>query len=346
MCQKCAATGVDVVVVAVHGSGTSIARQVPGIDVVFPGHSHSTMAQQLVTNEVTGEQVLLTQAGSHARNLSVVDLTLYKERGQWRTTTKSSYLLRARDVVDDPKVIDAVASHRTTVVDYVNTPIGSTPVDLSLTQAAYRDVPAIDLINYVQADAITQGIVGTEYENLPVLSITAPLNASAHVPAGEVSVRDIGALYFYENTLRGVVLDGTQVKDYLERAAGYFRQVTSAGPMAPSTVGSGGYCYDVIYGLTYDIDLSEPSGQRIKDLSYQGAPLDPSDEFLVGINNYRHDGGCGYSQVSGQPDVYQLSPEIQGLLIQYFEEQPVIDHTIFSGVDWQLTYQGTPIVFQ
>ena len=338
------AKGADVVVVAVHGSGTAIAEQVPGIDVVFPGHSHSTNAQQFVTNEVTGEQVLISQAGSHAQNLSVVDLTLYKERGQWNVIDKSSYLLRSRDVDDDPMVIDLLDVQHQTVVDYVNTPIGNTPVDLSLTQAAYMDVPGVDLINYVQAAAVNEGMTGTAYDDLPVLAITAPLNSSANIPAGEVSIRDIGALYFYENTLDGVILNGSQIEDYLEKAAGYFDTVTSAGPMPPGDVGSGGYCYDVIYGLTYDIDLSESAGNRIENLSYDGALIDPAAEFVLGINNYRHGGGCSYPHVTAAPDVLQLSPDIQGLLIQYLQDQETLDDTVFASVDWQLTYQDTPIV--
>lgn len=345
------ANGADVVVVAVHGHGTEIAEQVPGIDVLLAGHSHAERPMELVANEVTGEQVLITQAGDRARKLSVVDLTLYKERGQWRVIEKSSSLLESGTVDDDPRVVDAVSDHQATVLEYVSTPIGTTEVDLSLFESAYKDVAGMDLVNHVQALAIDEGMTGTAYDDLPVLSIGTGIHNDPVIPPGEVSIADISAMYIFDNTLRGIVLNGAQIEDYLEYSAEGLNEVSSAGPLTPEDVGGGGYCYDVIYGLhdnlTYDIDLSEPEGDRIENLSYAGAPIDPAADFVLAINNYRHNGGCGYPHVTSVPDVYPIpEDEIIQMIIEYFEEQLTIvnDPAIFS-VDWQLTYAGTPITF-
>jgi 2',3'-cyclic-nucleotide 2'-phosphodiesterase/3'-nucleotidase len=73
--------------------------------------------------------------------------------------------------------------------------------------------------------------------------------------------------------------------------------------------------------------------------------MSPTAEFVLAINNYRHNGGCGYPHVTSQPDVYPIpEDQIIQMIIEYFEEQLTIvdDEAIFS-VDWQLTYDGTPI---
>jgi 2',3'-cyclic-nucleotide 2'-phosphodiesterase/3'-nucleotidase len=343
------AKGADVVVVAVHGHGTTIAEQVPGIDVLLAGHSHSLRAEEFVTNEVTGEQVLITQAGDRARYLAVADLTLYKEKGQWKVIDKSSYVLASGTVEDDPRVVDALSDHQATVIEYVNTPIGTTEVDLSLFESAYKDVPGMDLVNHVQALAIDEGMTGTAYDALPVLSIGTGIHRDPVIPPGEVSIADISDMYIFDNTLRGVVLTGAQIEDYLEYSAERLNGVSSAGPLTPDDVGGGGYCYDVIYGLTenvsYDIDLSEPEGDRIENLLYSGAPMSPTAEFVLAINNYRHNGGCGYPHVSSQPDVYPIpEDQIIQMIIEYFEDQlTIVDDPAIFSVDWQLTYDGTSI---
>ena len=360
---KMLAEGADVVVAAVHtgmGSGSSygglipypenfgtdLAEQVPGIDVILPGHSHANIAEQFVTNQLTGEQVLVTQSGSHGQRLSVADLTLTKVQGQWEVTAKSAYTLRASETTDDPMIVDLIADQHQTVVDYVNSPIGTTLGELSLAEAGYLDVPAMDLINFVQAQAVEDGLEGTAYADLPVLSATAPLSRVV-IPAGPVSIRDIAALYIYENTLRGIVLTGADVKDYLERAAQYFDPVTSTGPFDPDDVANNGptYCYDVVYGVSYEIDLANPVGSRIENLSHAGVPVDPTDEFVMAINNYRHGGGCGYPHVTTAPVPYNVNPEVQGLLISWFEANETIDPATFGSVDWVLTYMDTPITF-
>src|SRR5690606_20746478 len=132
---------------------------------------------------------------------------------------------------------------------------------------------------------------GTEYEGLPILSAAAPFKAGGRggpdyytdVPAGDVAIKNVADLYLYPNTVRAVKITGAQVKDWLERSAGMFNQVepgsqdaTLLNPEFPS------YNFDVIDGVEYQIDLSQPSrfdregnvvapdAHRIVNLTYQG----------------------------------------------------------------------------
>ena len=244
------------------------------------------------------------------------------------------------------------------VLTYVNSVIGSCTEAMSASTSRYEDTAAMDFVNLVQAETVKAALAGTASEGLPVLSIAAPFNKDAADPGRRaVTVRDVAGLYIYDNTLLGITLTGAQVKDYLEQSATYFQQVTGTGPFPASAVtnaktgtapnGTPDYNYDIMGGLdadlTYDIDISKDPGSRITNLSYAGAPIDPTATFVVAINNYRQGGGGNFPHVKAAPVVYNRTVEIRQLLIDWVTTNKVIDPQAFLSLDWKLTSGGTAI---
>ena len=369
--------GADVVVVSCHSGATTsssygdalpypenasslLAAQVPDIDAILVGHAHVEIPQQYVTNESTGAQVLLSEPLYWGMRVSVMDLELEQVRGRWRVASSSATLLDANTVPEDPTVAALVRPAHETVLEYVNGVIGTSTEAMSAATSRYEDTAAMDFINLVQAQAVQEGLAGTEYEGTPVLSIAAPFNKEAAIPAGEVTVRDVAGLYIYDNTLLGIAMTGGEVKDYLETSATYFRQVSSAGPFAPEQVtnavtatapnGTPDYNYDVMRGLdaalTYDIDIAQPAGSRIVGLAYGGAPVGDDDTFVVAINNYRQSGGGNFPHVTSAPVAYNRQEEIRQLLIDRVSATGEIDPPSFFSVDWRLTADGEPVVIE
>jgi 2',3'-cyclic-nucleotide 2'-phosphodiesterase/3'-nucleotidase len=190
-----------------------------------------------------------------------------------------------------------------------------------------------------------------------VLSIGAPFNRLAAIPAGAVTVRDIAGLYIYDNTLEAIQFSGAQVRAYLEFSAAYFKQVSTAGPFAADDItnavtplapnGTPDYNYDIIAGLdaplAYDIDISQPVGSRIKNLTYGGTAVADTDQFVIAINNYRASGGGGFPGVTTAPVVYNAQVPITQLLIQWVTDHGTVDPTQFSTIDWRLVVNGQPV---
>ncbi|MFC7493072.1 MULTISPECIES: bifunctional metallophosphatase/5'-nucleotidase [unclassified Nocardioides] len=369
--------GCDIVIVSAHsGADTSssygdalpypenasslVAEQVPGIDAILVGHAHAEIAQRYVTNAETGQQVLLCEPSYWGRRLAVMDFLVEETRWRggrgWRLVSATSQVLNSNTAAEDPDVASAVRSQHDTVITYVNSVIGTSAAALSAARAVVEDVPIIDFVNYVQADAVKAGLAGSD-ATLPVLSIAAPFNRAASFPSGEVTVRDVAGLYIYDNTLLAVRVTGAQVKDYLEYSARYFKPVSGPGPVPMADVtnavtptapnGTPDYNFDSVAGLdaplTYDIDLARPVGSRIVGLSYAGAPVAADQEFVLAVNNYRQSGGGGFPAVSTAPVVYNRQNEIRQLLIDWVTAHGTIDPAQFASVDWRLVANGQPI---
>lgn len=364
------AAGADVVIVAAHsGIDTSssygdalpwpenaskqIAENVPGIDLILAGHTHLNNAQVLATNKQTGHQVVISQPGKWGQRLSRFDLSLTKVHGRYQVASAQSSLLNPADATPDPKVVDATRTQHDTTVSYVNSVIGTSTDDMPASASRYEDTAALDFINTVQTETVHDALADGSDADLPVLSIAAPFNRDAGISKGDVTVRDIAGLYEFDNTLLAVKLTGKQVKQYLEKSAEYFQQVSGTGPYPADDVtnaptedspdGTPDYLYDVISGVQYDIDIAKPAGQRIENLSYDGKPIEPDAEFAVAINNYRQSGGGNFPFVTDAPVVYNEQVAIRESLIDWVQDKGTIDPSTIFTADWQLTANGDPV---
>ena len=370
--------GCDLVVVACHSgsestssygdalpypenASTQLAEQVAGIDAVLVGHSHVEIVERFVDSKVTaGKKVLLTEPLKWGMRLSVIDFDVTHDGKRYVLQDVHSHLLDSKNVPEDDTVAALLADDHAVVRTYVNSVIGTCTLAMSAATARFEDTAALDFINHVQGQAVKAALVGTPQESLPVLSIAAPFNPDAAIPAGNVTVRDVAGLYIYDNTLLGIVFTGAQVKDYLEYSARYFQQVTGTGPYNPDQVtravtstapnGTPDYNYDVMGGLdaslAYDIDIAQPVGSRITNLTYDGKALDPAAQFVIAINNYRQSGGGGFPGVTTAPVVYNAQAEIRQLIIDWVTQQGTIDPTTFTTYDWKLVADGQPVIVE
>jgi 2',3'-cyclic-nucleotide 2'-phosphodiesterase / 3'-nucleotidase len=348
--------GADLVIVSAHGgdSGTSsygpelpnenpsalIAEQVPGIDAILFGHAHNEVAQRFVTNTATGEQVLLSEPSRWGQRLTRMDFEIGRERGKWKILSKKSATLNTNTVTEDPDVLRVVRRQHEKTVAYVNQVVAQSVVELSAAESRYKDTPILDFINQVQTETVTAALAGTEYAGLPVLSIAAPFSRTAVFPQGDVKIKDVAGLYIYDNTLEAVVLTGAEVKAYLEYSAKYFRTLAPGAPVDVSAISDPAvpdYNYDVISGITYDIDISRPVGERITLYD-----VDPAARFVVAVNNYRRSGGGNFPGIVKE-QVYNAQQEIRQLLIDWAQAKGVIDPADFFVANWRLVRAGVPV---
>lgn len=157
----------------------------------------------------------------------------------------------------------------------------------------------------------------------------------------------MAGLYIYDNTLYGKKLTGAQLKDYLEYAAKYYHQVPAGTKVDTATLTNANsfwdYMYDTAAGVSYDIDIAQPEGSRIKNLSHAGTPVGDDQVFVVAVNNYRANGGSGYPHIAAADIAYSSTNEIRQLMIDYVTAKGSLDPADFAAANWQLTQNGTPV---
>jgi len=283
----------------------AIARQVPGVDLILMGHTHREVPALVVNG------VLLAQAEKWGSR--VVRADIYFERsaaGRWQVVAKASRTIPVTEkIAADPEIVRLAEPYDRETQAWLAQPIGECARELTATDSRLRDNALLDLIQRVQLEAGRADV-----------SMAASFNLDARVHQGPVTVREVYGLYHYENTLVVVELTGRQIKDALEHSARYFRPYEPGRTPAELIDNKiPGYNFDIAEGVSYEIDLTHPFGERIVNLRFQGQPLDPERKLRVAINNYRLNGGGGYTMYKTAPIVYRSSAEIRDLVIDWVE---------------------------
>ncbi|MEU6193431.1 5'-nucleotidase C-terminal domain-containing protein [Streptomyces sp. NPDC047061] len=361
---KLKAMGADVVVVSAHSgsSGTSsygdqvpyvenaaanVARQVPGIDAILVGHAHVEIPELKVVNEATGKTVVLSEPLCYAERLTLFDIELVFAKGSWEVESVAASLLNSNTVADDPKITRLLSDEHAKVVAYVNQVVGSATETLTTVEARYKDAPIIDLITKVQEDVVKAALAGTEYAALPVIAQASPFSRTSEIPAGKVTIRDLSSLYVYDNTLVAKLMTGAQIRAYLEYSAEYFVRTAADATVDVEKLTNANnrpdYNYDYVSGLRYEIDIAQAAGARIRNLTYNGAALDDSQQFVLAVNNYRANGGGAFPYVASAKELWSESTEIRTRIAEWVTAKGVLDPKDFASADWELTREGTPV---
>jgi 2',3'-cyclic-nucleotide 2'-phosphodiesterase/3'-nucleotidase len=112
------------------------------------------------------------------------------------------------------------------------------------------------------------------------------------------------------------------VREALENAARYYNTCPDAACSAGPLINRGviGYNYDTAQGVTYDVDLTQPAGSRIRNLRFRGSPLQDEQPLRIAVNNYRAGGSGGYTMFRGTKVLWRSYEDIRELIIRYYSE--------------------------
>jgi len=287
----------------------AIARQVPGVDLIFMGHTHRDVPSLAING------VLLTQANHWGRHVARADVYLESVGNKWRVMARSTRTIPTDDKVEaDEEILKLAEPYHRETQAWLSREIGESSAELTAVEARFKDTAILDLIQRVQMEA-----------GKAEVSMAAVFNSQARIAKGPISVRNIAGLYVYENTLVVIEVTGQQLKDALEHSAKYFRDY-EPGKTAAELINEKipAYNFDIAAGVTYELNISKTIGQRIEKLQYQGKPVEPAQKFRLATNSYRVNGGGGYTMYPNAPILYRSGEEIRELIIDWLERHKTI----------------------
>ncbi len=384
------AKGADIVVAMVHGgidtrpysptmeNAAYFVADVPGIDAMFMGHSHSYFPNGTAYANIPGvdnvkgtiKGVPAVMGGFWGNNVGLIKLTLEWDGKQWKRSAFSAELkpIVTTDASNnkvyapvDPEIAKLVKQEHDMTIQYVQTPVGKTDYRIASQFTPVGDVAVVQLINDAQLAHMKEVIAKSypQFAALPLLSAAAPFKMNFNntgytdIPVGGVAIKNVADLYIYPNTLQAVKIKGADVKAWLEKSAEYFNQIDPSKTADQELINSSfpSYNFDVLQGsgLTYQIDITQPQGSRIVNLQLNGAPLKTDQDVIVVTNNYRASGGGSFAGLNGSQIVYEDPDTNRDIIVNYIKaKQQLTRQNNASNRNWSFVKKSTAgkILFQ
>ena len=360
-------------------NGNYYLSQVPGVDAMLIGHSHQLFPNATSTvpqfnlpgvDKARGlvNGVPTVMANLWGKHLGVIGLRLRHDGKQW-VIDKAQTTVEARGIQNadksyvqaDPAIAKLVATEHAATIAYVQTPVGSTDFRMSTYFADVGDISAIEVVNQAQTGYLAAYVKANlpQYANLPVLSMSSPFKSGSagvsdftDVKAGNVALNNAADLYLYPNALYGVKMTGAELKAWLEHSAQRFHTIdpNQVAPQELINTAQPSYNFDTITSkdVSYEIDVTQPPGQRIKRLSYKGKAVDMQQNFLVATNNYRASGGGNFPGLDGSKTVLASPDNNRDLLIAYVTQEKQLTRAKNGAArSWRFARAATkgPVVF-
>lgn len=348
--EKARADGADVVVVVVHSglgrraapdpgqlAGENVAdripEEVPGVDLVVFGHTHSLVVDSTIN------RVRIMQPRNWAGSVNVATFTLEQTDGKWRVAGSRAATIPSAGHAESAAVFAATHEAHEATIRWVNAPIGMASANWRSDSARVIDAPITDFVAEV-----------ARRETNSDLAAVAAFSLTARLDSGAITTARVAELYPYDNVLRAVRINGRQLREFLEHSARYYRTLAPDGRAPTGGVvdqSVPGYNFDIVSGVDYTIDLTKPIGQRITALSYKGKPVADDDSFTMATNNYRLGGGGGYTMMPSLPVTYAKDVEIRQLLIDEVKRAGTLRSENYSRQNWKLVPSAViPMAYQ
>ena len=304
--EKLKAKGVDAIIAVTHmgidnennipDTGMrDVINAVDGIDVVIAGHMHKDVPSETIKN------TLITEPHRYGTVVSEVDLTFdINDKKEVKLVKKESKTVPVKALEADKKIVEIYKPYHEKLRELNNVVIGQTANEMvpqetkhGVSAAFSKDTGLSSFINDVEQHYSGADMVTFSFDH-----------QKARMNKGDIKKKDIIFNYRYAGgDVTVYELTGKQLKEYMEWSANYFDTIQPGDTeyrYNAERKKSKYVTYDIFGGVNYKIDLRNPQGSKIVDLTLaDGKPVTDDMKLKVGMNSYR------FAQLNGKGGIWE-----------------------------------------
>ena len=304
--EKLKAKGVDAIIAVTHmgidnennipDTGMrDVINAVDGIDVVIAGHMHKDVPSETIKN------TLITEPHRYGTVVSEVDLTFdINDKKEVKLVKKESKTVPVKELEADKKIVEIYKPYHEKLRELNNVVIGQTENEMvpqetkhGVSAAFSRDTGLSSFINDVEQHYSGADVVTFSFDH-----------QKARMNKGDIKKKDIIFNYRYAGgDVTVYEMTGKQLKEYMEWSANYFDTIQPGDTeyrYNAERKKSKYVTYDIFGGVNYKIDLRNPKGSKIVDLTLaDGKPVTDDMKLKVGMNSYR------FAQLNGKGGIWE-----------------------------------------
>lgn len=281
----------DVVIVLSHTGHeeeVALAKEVPGIDVIVGGHSH-TKVEKAVLVQSPDRETLVAQAFQWGEFIGRVDLTVDGKK----VTRKAGGLVPVTsDIPPDPAIAATVSKYAAQIEQQMKQVVGKADFEFLNTRKAEGDAPIGNLI----ADSL-RAQTGAEIGLMNSGGIRAPL------PKGDVTRGMVFSMLPFDNSLVTAKVKGAVLQELLDFAA--------------SRSGRSGSLQ--VSGVSFLVD-----GGKATEVMALGQPLDPNRVYTMTTIDYLAQGNDGAEVFLKVGSYEQTGVLVRDAFMNYLKRQPLL----------------------
>ena len=304
--EKLKAKGVDAIIAVTHmgidnennipDTGMrDVINAVDGIDVVIAGHMHKDVPSETIKN------TLITEPHRYGTVVSEVDLTFdINDKKEVKLVKKESKTVPVKALEADKKIVEIYKPYHEKLRELNNVVIGQTANEMvpqetkhGVSAAFSKDTGLSSFINDVEQYYSGADVVTFSFDH-----------QKARMDKGDIKKKDIIFNYRYAGgDVTVYEMTGKQLKEYMEWSANYFDTIQPGDTeyrYNAERKKSKYVTYDIFGGVNYKIDLRNPKGSKIVDLTLaDGKPVTDDMKLKVGMNSYR------FAQLNGKGGIWE-----------------------------------------
>jgi len=237
----------------------TLAREVPGIDLIVGGHTHT-----FLNRAIRGENgTLIVQAGHYLMKAGRATLEIDPKTKTVTASSDELIELWPDRIGEDPAMKVIVAGHEEAVGKVFETVIATAPVLMG------REPDRESALGDWMTDCY-RGSLGVD---------TALQNGGgirSEVPAGPVTLRAIFNVMPFDNALVKLDMKGSDLRSAFDHGVGMDRIAQ-------------------ISGASVEYYRPKAAGERLASVAVGGAPLDDAKTYSIATLDFLTNGGDGYS---------------------------------------------------